>query len=95
MIMHRPQPGKGISLRRAIVTHPQIWPILCRAQQLRRGDWRGYSRLSDELRRYVGWAATDPQLATAEAYEVAHQILAVSMGGLGRNKDQPGKTTDH
>jgi hypothetical protein len=84
MILQRPTADKTKTLRRTITTHPAIWPILARAQQLRRGDWRGFTRLSAQLRRFVGWGATDPDLATAEAYETAHQALADAMGRARR-----------
>ncbi len=89
MILHRPPRGKSLSAQ--ISENPEIARIISRAQHLHRYDWRGYSRLSRQLRRYVGWAATDPALATPDAYEVAHRMLGDAMGSARSWRYHPAK----
>ncbi len=56
----------------------RVATILARVESMRVTPatyWRAYESLRRALSRHVGWGATRPELATAEAYEVTMREL--------------------
>lgn len=43
--------------------------------------WRAYETLKRQLRELVGWDATDPLLATIDAYNIAHDAVLGRLEG--------------